>query len=157
MTVSIKKILVLMAWVFLSSGAQACSNLDQLQWLVGEWKGEWKNANNVGVILESWQQTSALTFEGVGIRLASNGEEVDREWLRILGMKDQIFYLAKVDHNQLPVPFILTHCRDDYLRFQNPEHDFPKQIIYQKTDANTLVVTISDGGSQSSAITFSKQ
>ena len=108
--------------------ANACSNLNQLQWLVGEWKSSGINQ----VVMESLEQTSSMTFEGSGFTLSSTGEELGREWLRLLTMKEQIYYLAKVDHNELPIPFLLTHCLEGYFLFQNPQHDFPKQISYQR-------------------------
>lgn len=133
--------------------AQTCDNLDQLQWLVGDWKSDRKN----GVVLESWEQTSPLTFEGVGITLSKAGDEIDREWLRLLSMKNQIFYLAKVDHNSLPVPFQLTLCQPNRLIFQNPQHDFPKVITYYQKDESRLTVTISDGEARSTVFEFIKQ
>lgn len=133
--------------------AQPCGDLSSLQWLVGDWSTSGKDR----IILESWEQTSALTFEGNGLTLSNSGEEISREWLRLLAMKNQIFYLAKVDQNALPTPFQLTRCSDTRFIFQNPEHDFPKVIIYDKKGDDALAVTISDGESRSMVFEFTKQ
>ena len=133
--------------------AQRCGNLEQLQWLVGNWE----SANKDQITLESWEKTSELTYEGAGITLSNSGEELGREGLRLLVMKDQIFYLAKVDHNALPIPFVLTHCRGNRFVFQNPQHDFPKVITYDRQDDKKFKVTVSDGADRSSALEFKKQ
>ena len=150
---SIGLICLLLIPCSLPAQARGCDSLDTLQWLVGDWQ----STGQEGIVLESWEKTSALTYEGVGITLSHAGEELSREGLRLLVMKDQIFYLAKVDHNALPIPFVLTHCLDDRLVFQNPQHDFPKMITYEREGDNQLTVTLSDGNERSSTMIFEKQ
>lgn len=136
-----------------TAAGQNCNDLKQMAWLIGDWTSE----SDTQVITESWQQTSALTFEGVGITITRSNNNISREWLRLLSMKDQIFYLAKVDHNALPVPFQLTGCADDTLTFRNPQHDFPKKIVYQRLNNEEMKVTVSDGESKSFVIDFVKE
>jgi hypothetical protein len=133
--------------------AQSCNDLSQMDWLLGNWTSE----NSTQVITEAWEQTSNLTFEGTGITITKASNKVDQEWLRLLVMKDQVFYLAKVDHNSLPTPFQLTSCADKTLTFRNPQHDFPKKIVYQQLSEERLKVTVSDGESRSFVIDFKKE
>ena len=133
--------------------AQTCQSLDELNWLVGEWKAETETA----LITETWEQTSTLNFEGRGLQVSKSDASISRELLRLLSMNNQIFYLAKVDENSLPIPFQLVRCVDNHLIFLNPQHDFPKRIEYQLLEEDSLKVTVGDGGSRYFELDFIKQ
>jgi hypothetical protein len=62
-------------------------------------------------------------------------------------MSGQLYYIAKVAHNALPVAFALTECGDSHAVFENPEHDFPTRIAYRLGEAGemTVGVTGADG------------
>ena len=61
-------------------------------------------------------------------------------------MSGDIFYIAKVHHNELPIAFKLTQCSDSVAVFENPEHDFPKKIEYKLTDQDRITVTVGSSG-----------
>ena len=58
---------------------------------------------------------------------------------------DSITYSANVmgQNNDKAVPFTLTTANTNSLVFENPAHDYPQKIVYQKNKSNGLVVTIS--------------
>ncbi|WDE01330.1 DUF6265 family protein [Thalassomonas actiniarum] len=72
-------------------------------------------------------------------------------------MSNHVFYLAKVRHNKLAVPFKLTRCSKRSAVFENPEHDFPKKLHYQLQSENKLTVTVSNGQDKSFTINYDKQ
>ena len=94
-------------------------------------------------------QEQVDSWEGYG-ETASNGESaadrsvLEREALRLVNMGDEIFYLAKVAHNALPVAFKLVDCGDDWAVFENPDHDFPRRLEY-RIAGNGMDVHVSDG------------
>ena len=118
--------------------ASECEDLSSLAWLLGAWQATTKTA----VITESWQRVSSETFEGVGTTLS--GEKQTRETMRLLEMDGEIFYLAKVKQNPLPVAFKLDLCQQGQATFVNQSHDFPKRLVYTITE-DGLHVDVSDG------------
>ena len=116
------------------ANAQTCTDLNQLSILIGFWEEKSED----GTVVEHWQKTSNKTFEGEGISYDISMNESGRESLRIVQMSGKIFYLAKVDQNQYPIPFQLTECSLNKFKFENPQHDFPNSITYEFQDKNHL-------------------
>ena len=46
-------------------------------------------------------------------------------------------------NDNMPVTFTMTSKTDDAMTFENPEHDYPKKIVYRKVSADSLVAEIS--------------
>ena len=122
--------------------ANTCSSLTQLNWLIGEWQTD-KSASFVN---EIWQKVSDDTFEGQGKTNSSS------ESLRLVKMTDEVFYLAKVSHNPLPVAFKLSHCKNKQFVFENMQHDFPNKIEYRQINSNVLQVIVSGKAEKSFTI-----
>ena len=66
----------------------------------------------------------------------ADDEVVNYETLRLVAMSDGVFYIAKVTHNDLPVPFRLTQCSEGVAVFENPAHDAPRRLIYRVLDVS---------------------
>lgn len=132
-------------------------NLKDFEWLLGTWKRE----SAKSVTLESWRKLSERTFEGEGVRRSkATGDSVLVESLLLAEMRGEIFYLAKVAENRLPVAFRLTSLEGGRAVFENPEHDFPQRITYiRNADGSLLVITAGKVGGQGEAkqIEFSFQ
>jgi Domain of unknown function (DUF6265) len=135
-----------------SASAQTCNSLQAVEWLVGEWQG----ARGESRLLERWQKVSSQTLEGEGTTTRA-GKVIEAETLRLVAMQERVFYVAKAAQNELPVAFVLTQCLARQLVFENPQHDFPKKLEYQLTDADTLTVHVSDGAQQGFTLTFTRQ
>jgi hypothetical protein len=87
--------------------AQDCSNLEPLHWILGTWQQE----NEKSLTTESWKKLSLNTFDGSTItRSKADNKITFMETLRIVEMSDEVFYLAKVSHNEYPIAFKLTEC-----------------------------------------------
>lgn len=122
-------------------------------------------------VLERWQAISADSFEGESQTIAADGKVKQQESLRLVQMQQQIFYLAKVSHNPLPVAFKLEACEAGRLKFVNMAHDFPKQLEYVLKPVETsagseadlsnlqpqLQVNVSDGAGKGFSLLFLKK
>jgi hypothetical protein len=145
-----KRLLVIFCCLGLTSpaGAEECRSLDVVEWILGEWT----TFPNRVVIREYWHRVSDATFEGESItRSVTDDEVVNYETLRLVAMSDGVFYVAKVTHNDLPVPFRLTQCSEGIAVFENPLHDAPQRLIYRlldvsATDAPELEVRLEGDG-----------
>lgn len=138
--------------------AQECNSLAQINWLLGKWQSvpseavagkPWQQLT----INEQWQRVSRNTFEGQGETFKRN-TLVSSESLRLVGMSGSVFYIAKVDQNELPIAFKLVSCSTTHATFENIKHDSPKRISYQHHDKERMEVNISDGKGKGFVITF---
>lgn len=109
--------------------------------LVGEWISEEPGRK----VTESWSRVSAETLEGIGQTIDTvRNSRAFIETLRLVLMSGDVFYIAKVTHNQLPVAFRMTESTSDSILFENPEHDFPKKIAYVFIDMDHMRVLVSN-------------
>lgn len=131
--------------------AQRCNSIDDLQWLLGDWKSV-----DGAVATESWEKTSNMTYEGVTMKLSLDGKtRIDEQ--RLITVERDIFYLATVENSDIPIAYHLTQCLPNAAVFQNPQHSYPQQIIYQMTDVSTLRVLMGNGGSNMQTVNYQKQ
>jgi hypothetical protein len=114
----------------------------KLSWLTGTW-----NRTNVKTgrsAHERWEQTSAFELRGFGVSLQGK-DTTFIEKLRITIKDNNIVYVADVPENQKPVYFILNQITDTGFNCENPDHDFPKKITYQR-EGKKLKAQISGDG-----------
>lgn len=137
---------------------QACRSLEAVEWVLGPWTRTGKTS----VIRETWRKVSDATFEGESIATSlADGEILNYETLRLVSMSDGVFYIAKVAENDLPVPFRMTHCADDLVVFENPEHDAPQRLTYEHKRApgnshEALDVTVEGGAMKAFTLRFNR-
>ena len=134
--------------------AAPCTSLQSARWLLGQWAAE----SSDRIVLETWREVSAATFEGSGVTTGrADGAVLDSEELRLAAMADAVFYVAKVAHNPYPVAFRLTTCEEGRLVFENPTHDFPRRLEYARQPDGGLEVTVSDGAERSFKLQFQQR
>jgi hypothetical protein len=114
------------------------SDLKELHWLVGQWKGQLgKNT-----YYESWKSTNHGTLEGRASMVNPQGKTILTEVLRIDKIGSHVVYIAAVKKNH-PVLFTLIETSGENNKpkwvFENKEHDFPQRIIYIRESPNSLV------------------
>jgi len=137
-------------FMLMSLSCASVANNGLMNWLVGDWEAQ------DGAITEHWRAVSADTLEGKGV--TTSKDKVSTETLRLVRMEGEIYFIAKVAHNEYPVAFHMTDASTaDRVVFANPTHDFPKQIVYQRDGPDRLIVTVSDGGSEGFEIRFSRR
>ncbi|WP_448547769.1 DUF6265 family protein [Thalassotalea fusca] len=121
------------------ASAESCQQLEQVAWLLGNWQA----TSEKYITKETWRKVSANTFEGRGETLATQSKKiVGMESLRLVEMSDEVFFLAKVKSNSLPVAFKLIRCGNDIAEFSNPAHDFPQKLVYERHGENALNVLV---------------
>lgn len=118
-------------------------------------QGTWKMEN--GDIYEHWDKLNDNTLKGFSYKL-TNGQMVISEYLDISQNKNEIIYTAAVlNQNQSKgIKFMLTKMDSTYT-FENPDHDFPKKIVYQKLTDTEMLVRVSDGNKKGFAYKLKKQ
>lgn len=122
-----------------SQNLDPVTDLSILDWLAGTW--EHKSAKTVTI--EKWEKISDRTFDGINfVRKLNDQEPVFSESLRLLNMQGEVFYLAKVDHNEMPIPFKLVSMSKEIFVFENKNHDFPRKITYTFHSADSLTVNV---------------
>lgn len=114
--------------------------LNPAQWIVGNWEQK----TDKGILTESWQRQNDSVFVG-SCYFINESDTLHRETILLEQRADSITYSANVkgQNNDKAVPFRLTTANTNSLVFENPAHDYPQKIVYQKSKSNGLLVTIS--------------
>jgi len=113
--------------------------LADLAWMSGRWA-----ANIDGVEMEEvWSEPRGGLL--LGFHRDITPKRTSFEFFRIAETKDGIVYLAQPG-GQAPTPFRLAESTANRAVFANPEHDFPKRIIYWRNDAQLCARVEGDGG-----------
>ena len=144
MPVSLKK-LTSGAFLFalFGSGLVACSNsgqqFEKMSWLSGRWEKE----SNGMKIIETWQRENGIGFLVQGYML-ENADTVFTEFIKVTLKQGTIIYAVTLpDQNGTePVTFKLTENTGQKVVFENPEHDYPQKITYQKHRADSMLVQL---------------
>lgn len=147
MVIDMKLKLLILFFFFFLTALYSQQSYDHGKFLVLEkLSGEWRSEKNSSITVESWDKITEKTFEGYGKFInTTDGTEIITETLRLVEMGGEIFYIAKVSHNKLPVPFKLTESNDSTLIFENKDHDFPKKIKYLFSGKDEMIVTVGEG------------
>ncbi len=117
--------------------------LSVLQWMLGNWVSE----SDRFVTREAWTQLNDDVFQGSGTVVSkSDGSRASSEALLLAELDDGVFYIAKPQQNDLPVPFKLVAASNVEATFENTAHDFPQKISYRLQNDGSLEATISGGG-----------
>jgi hypothetical protein len=116
--------------------------IEQLGWLVGTWNRTNSKAGLSGH--ERWIIDASIGLKGYGVVMKGK-DTVSVEKLRIVTGDDGLYYVADVIENPKPVYFKITEVSRDGFTCENPKHDFPKRIVYNR-ERNTLRATVSGNG-----------
>lgn len=123
--------------------------ISELAWMSGGWR---TSAGGKTQIEEHWMAPAGGSMIGMG-RTVAGGRTVEFEYLRIEERGDQIYYVASPKGRCPGTDFKLTPLSGQEAIFENPEHDFPKRIMYRKNSDGSLTATI-DGGAGTKSMTF---
>lgn len=121
---------------------QAIDNFKKINWIEGTWRRLNNKAGQSGH--ERWLKSSPNELRGYGVTMKGQ-DTLFVEKLRILIKDNELYYVADVPENQVPVYFKLTEIGNTGFSCENPHHDFPKKIAYQM-EGNNLKATISGNG-----------
>lgn len=118
------------------------NNFENLEWLIGTW--DLANAKPGTNNTESWSRISDSELSGYGVTVRG-GDTIMIEKMKIMQKNHKMFYVADIKENKEPVFFELVEITENEFVCENPQHDFPKMIVYKKID-NMLKATISGNG-----------
>lgn len=109
-------------------------------------EGTWKMITKRGAICEEWKVINADYLQNRGYRVSGN-DTVINERVSLTNTKDGIFYTSTVEdqNNQKPIAFKLSSANGNSFIFENPDHDYPKRIVYQFISSDSLYAYIDDG------------
>jgi len=116
------------------------SPINKAEWLIGTWV----NRTPKGNIYEAWTRKNDGELFGKSYMLEKN-DTILFETIRLVGEGDSLFYIPAVkdQNNGRPVRFAMKVISDTKLVFENPKHDFPQIISYNRINADSLVAEIS--------------
>ena len=143
---NIKLLTFLFPVLLIFSTAQGQENNKQkfkkLEWLVGKWNRTNSKPGQSGN--EAWTKINDLKFVGKGITMKGK-ETIFVENLELSIKGNDIFYIVTVTGEKKPTYFKLTKLTKDNFTCENPQHDFPKKITYQRNGKNVKATISGDG------------
>lgn len=123
---------------------QSADDFQKLEWLIGKWTKVNNKPGRSG--FEKWESASPGTMKGLGLSL--NGTDtVFIEKLQLLARENAIYYVADVAENKALTYFKITAINNNGFTCEDPNHDFPKKIVYEQTGKKLKVTTSGDGKS----------
>ena len=134
----------LLALVFIQT-----PTLADISWISGDWQTE---PGGTRQIEEHWTKVAGELMLGMS-RTVAGDKTIEFEYLRIEQRADGIYYVAHPKARCPGTDFKLTRASATEAVFENPQHDFPKRIIYRKTSDDAITASI-DGGEGTKAISF---
>ena len=141
--------LTVLSLLLLTNAFTQTTNINDLSWLAGDWQTA---VGGRSQIEEHWTKASGGTMIGMG-RTVARDQTYEFEYLRIEQRADGIYYVAHPKGQCPGTDFKLTRASTTEAVFENPQHDFPKRIIYRKSADDSLTATI-DAGEGTKAISF---
>lgn len=122
-------------------GPAGSTTISDLAWMSGSWQS---GPDSHARVEEYWTRPLGGSMIGMS-RTIVEGKTVEFEFLRVEQRGDAIYYVASPEGRCPGTDFKLTRLSGQVAVFENPEHDFPKRIIYQKKTDGSLIASI-DGG-----------
>ena len=113
-------------------------SLSDFAWLAGT-----RAMKGNALIEERWTEPASNMMLGLS-RTVRGDKVVEFEFLRIESRADGIYYVAQPG-GRPQTDFKLTKWDGTEAIFENPQHDFPKRVIYRKQPDNVVVARV-DGG-----------
>ncbi|HZN38980.1 MAG TPA: DUF6265 family protein [Planctomycetota bacterium] len=126
------------------------AELQKLAWISGTWVVQ----NGGKTTEEHWRPLQGTTLLGSSHTFDETKTHFF-EHLRITAMRGTIAYVA-MPGGAKPTVFTMTKNEAGLVEFENPEHDHPQRIRYEKT-ADGITATISQlDGSRAQSFVFKK-
>ena len=122
-------------------------------WLAGVWAG----TAGTSIFEERWTPPAGGSMLGVA-RSLRNDLMLSFEFLCIVERNGGLVYTAMPNGRSPATDFTLTAIDADGATFENPAHDFPKKIRYnRRPDGSVEAVISGDPGQKPQTFTFRKQ
>ena len=120
----------------LPQAALAQDDVEAAAWLSGCWIASAGDSRSE----EVWMEPEGGLMVGMGRNLR-DGVATGYEYLRLQRVNGRLTYSA-YPSGQEPTDFPATVVSADRLRFENPQHDFPQAIEYERTSTDSLTAKV---------------
>jgi hypothetical protein len=140
---------IFLAIFLLSNLSPQTPTIADLSWISGDWQTA---PGGRAQIEEHWTNVAGGSMMGMS-RTVAGEKTVEFEYLRIEQRTDGVYYVAHPKARCPGTDFKLTKASGTEAVFENPQHDFPKRIIYRKNGDDSLTASI-DGGDGTKAMSF---
>ncbi len=109
-------------------------------------EGTWKMTTKRGAICEEWKKVNDNHLQSKGYFI-KGADTLVNERVALTNSKEGIFYTSTVEdqNNKEPITFKMTGADNNRFVFENPQHDFPKRIVYKFITADSMHAFIDDG------------
>ena len=116
------------------------SKLEKLDWILGYWT----YTTDGGSTTEAWVKIDENSYSGEGKFIDTAGKVMSTEHIEIQLKEGKLYYVPTVSNQNggMPIRFKEKSSSDTLVVFENPEHDFPQRIAYQKTSDSTILAYI---------------
>jgi hypothetical protein len=116
-----------LAAFFLSTAAlaQSPAKVESLGWM----SGGWVNESARGKVSETWLGPGNGLMVAANLSTFANGRK-SFEFLRIADTAEGFSYFASPEGRHPPTEFKVKEVSGQRVVFENPEHDFPRRILY---------------------------
>lgn len=115
------------------------NDVTRLAWFAGCWQ----IARGDEVIDEQWMTPRAGVMLGMS-RTVRAGRTTATEFVALRVVDGRVVYEANPS-GQAPAAFPATTLSSDRAVFENPSHDYPKRIVYERKGDAALTASIDDG------------
>lgn len=106
-------------------------------------EGNWEMKTEKGFLQEKWERTNDTILQGKSYKI-DRGVSILDEKMTIVFTNKNIIFSASVQYQNkgLPVSFKLIKIDGGKYIFENKEHDFPTQVMYQIKNSDKLLAWI---------------
>jgi hypothetical protein len=140
-----RKLLFLFMLFSFAGYSQSVSDFTKVEWLIGTWnRTDITKHGRTGH--EQWIKTSETELKGLGI-IQQENDTLFVEKITILLKDGNLYYVADVAKNKVPVYFKFIELTATGFVCENTQHDFPKRISYQVEGSTLKAVTSGNGKS----------
>ena len=133
--------LVSLAMLLTGASSLAAQGGPSPSWL----RGCWRMTRGATVVEERWSDLQGGVLLGTS-RTVRDGRAVEYEFSRITVEGDALDFHASPS-GQTPATFRAISRTADSVVFANPQHDFPKLVVYKRVGADSLHAWV-EGGSR---------
>ena len=108
------------------------ARVEQVAWLTGCWEMTAQQR----IVQEQWTKPGGQTMLGVG-RTIRDGKTIEHEFVVITVKDGRLAYEAHPS-GQAPATFLSKQLTGTSVVFENPDHDFPQRVGYERRGESLL-------------------
>ena len=137
MSVAAPTVLLLAAFLPIAPDSEpSAAGLEKVEWLTGCWE----MASGGRTVEEHWLPPRGGTMINVG-RTVREGKTIEHELVIIRPQDGRLAYEAHPS-GQAPAVFLSRELTDSLVVFENPAHDFPQRVAYERRGPDSALAWI---------------